>query len=87
MCCTGVVSTVSWLDIMLVIYNANVYIRCRAPPNDLDGDESERRRTKDFTEALVKTYDVPTLWSEHGIVSDIIVSSYSSLSDRILNNI
>jgi len=40
----------------------------------LDGEESNRPRTKEITEALIQTFDVPDLWSDHGIISDVVVS-------------
>jgi len=49
---------------------------CRAPSSDLDGEGSTQPRTRKITEALVQTFDVPELWDEHGIVSDVVVSFY-----------
>jgi hypothetical protein len=49
--------------------------RCRAFHKNLDNEEEYQCPcTKDITEALINTYEVPILWSEHGIVSDVIVS-------------
>lgn len=48
---------------------------CPAPPKSLDNPlYYQRQRTEAKTEALIMTQDVSTLWSEHGIVSDVIVS-------------
>jgi hypothetical protein len=48
--------------------------RCQAFHENLDDkDFYERRRTQALTEALINTYDVPILWKEHGIISDVVV--------------
>jgi len=47
--------------------------RCRAPSKNLDDVFYQQQRTKEITEALIMTQDVPTLWSEHGIISDVVV--------------
>jgi hypothetical protein len=55
------------------MYNV-VTCRCRAFHENLDDkDLYQRRRTKELTEALINTYEVPILWKEHGIVADVIV--------------
>jgi hypothetical protein len=46
--------------------------RCRAPPKSLDDVQYQQQRSKLITEALISTQDVPTLWSEHGIISDVV---------------
>jgi hypothetical protein len=52
----------------------NKFYSCPAPPKNLDDPiASQQRRTKARTEVLVMTQDVPTLWTEHGIISDVIV--------------
>jgi len=53
---------------------------CPAPSGELDNEDLNRQqRSRDLTEALISTYDVPTLWSQHGIISDVIVSFHSCL--------
>ncbi len=48
--------------------------RCPAPSGDLDDEDSNgQQRSRGLTEALIRTYDVPTLWSQYGIISDVIV--------------
>lgn len=58
----------------LLVLRLIILCRCRAFPGNLDNEnEYQRRRTKDITEALIYTYNVPILWSEHGIISDVVV--------------
>jgi hypothetical protein len=38
---------------------------------DLDGDGG--RRSRDYTELLVNTFELGTLWDEYGLVGDVIV--------------
>lgn len=65
-----------------------MFCSCRAPPDDLDGEASTRQRTKEITEILIKTSDVPTLWTHHGIVADVIVSYLcGELSKKLSNTI
>lgn len=48
--------------------------RCQAFHDDLDDEDLyQRPRTRELTEALINTYEVPTLWSEYGIVADVVV--------------
>ena len=54
-------------------YNNNVFDSCWAPAGNLDCEHSACQHTKKTTEALIKTYNVATLWSEYGIFCDIIV--------------
>lgn len=52
---------------------------CPAPPKSLDDPiYCQQRRTKARTEVLIMTEDVSTLWSEHGIVSDVVVRLHKS---------
>ena len=46
---------------------------CQAPAGNLDCEHPAHQCTKETTEALIKTYNVATLWSEYGIICDIIV--------------
>jgi hypothetical protein len=58
----------------MVKFKLIILDRCRAFHENLDDkDLCQRRRTQELTEALINTYEVPILWSEHGIVSDVIV--------------
>lgn len=38
-----------------------------------------------ITEALVATHDVPTLWSEHGIIADVVVRAGLPILWLLLN--
>ena len=68
------VFTVNQSDVTVIRWYLCTIFRCQAPSHNLDSEESIRQHTQEITEALVNTYDVATLWSEHGIVSDIVVS-------------
>jgi len=59
---------------MYVLLCVDIFYSCRAFPSDLDGEGSNRPRTKKITEALVQTFEVPELWDKHGIISDVVVS-------------
>ena len=66
--------------LLLVILYLIILCRCQATHENLDNEDLyQRRRTKDRTEALINTYEVPILWSEHGIISDVIVRSIASI--------
>ena len=77
MCCPGLVSTVSYYTNTCTLKTKLLLDRCRAFHENLDDkDLSQRQRTQELTETLINTYDVPTLWSEHGIISDVTVRFY-----------
>jgi len=70
--------------LLLVILYLIMLCRCQAFHENLDDEDLyQRRGTKDRTEALINTYEVPILWSEHGIVSDIIVRFITSISSPV----
>jgi hypothetical protein len=73
MYCPRMVSTVSYYTVTCNC-KLTIHDRCRAFHENLDDkDLYERRRTKELTEALINTYEVPVLWKDHGIISDVIV--------------
>ncbi len=70
---SGLVCSVRDIALYLLILLIKVY-SCPAPPKGLDDPAAyQQQRTKAKTDALIMTQDVPTLWSKHGIVSDVIV--------------
>jgi hypothetical protein len=71
---TGLVSTVSTIRKSHHRQLIEIMGSCRAPSYNLDGEISTQHRTKALTEALIQIFDVPELWSEHGIISDVVVS-------------
>jgi hypothetical protein len=73
--------------VLNVTYGRIPFYSCRAPSRNLDGyEESNRPRTREITEALVQTFDVPDLWSDHGIISDVVVSVDSFVLKIDLNH-
>ncbi|KAF8419962.1 hypothetical protein L210DRAFT_3615588 [Boletus edulis BED1] len=44
--------------------------RCRAPRNNLDEDALDR--TREFNEALFEETDMDTMWTEYGIIGDLV---------------
>lgn len=50
-------------------------LRCRAPRNNLDEDALDR--TREFNEALFEETDTDTMWTEYGIVGDLVVIYFS----------
>ena len=72
--CTGLVSTVSTIRKSHHRQLIEIIGSCQAPSYNLDGEMSIQHRTKAITEALIQTFDVPELWKEHGIISDVVVS-------------
>lgn len=49
------------------------FIRCTAPANDLDG-KIHPRRSEGHTEVITKAFELGELWSEYGLVGDVVVS-------------
>jgi hypothetical protein len=49
--------------------------RCKAIPEDLDGDD-DGRRTCEWTDELISTLSSRVLWDEFGIDDDVVVSLY-----------
>jgi hypothetical protein len=52
----------------------DIFCSCRAVSGYLDGEGSNRPRTMNITEALINSFDVPELWDDHGIISNVVVS-------------
>jgi hypothetical protein len=50
-------------------------LRCCAPRNNLDEDTLDR--TREFNEALFEETDTDTMWTEYGIVGDLVVIYFS----------
>ena len=48
--------------------------RCTADRKNLDGGGV--RRSHEHTQLLMDTFSVKTLWDDHGVVPDILVSSH-----------
>jgi hypothetical protein len=48
--------------------------RCTARADDLDGEAG--RRSHEHTDLLRSVYDLKTLWSNYGIVGDVVVCFY-----------
>ena len=59
----------------------NVYYkwtnRCTADRKNLDGGGV--RRSHEHTRLLMETFSVKTLWDDHGVVADILVSHFFNL--------
>jgi hypothetical protein len=54
------------------------FIRCIAPPDDLDRKPEAARRCKAHTELLVENLELGVLWDEYGLVGDVVVGLLSS---------
>ena len=52
-----------------------IYIRCLAPPNNLDRRPEYAHRCKEHTELLVECLELGVLWDEYGLVGDVVVCS------------
>ena len=62
--------------------------RCQAFHDNLnDEDLYQCPHTRELMEALINTYEVPTLWSEYGIVADVVVRFATTISFSISNKI
>ena len=48
--------------------------RCTADRKNLDGGGV--RRSHEHTQLLMDTFNVKTLWDNHGVVADILVSHF-----------
>ena len=48
--------------------------RCTADRKNLDGGGV--RRSHEHTKLLMDTFNVKTLWDDHGVVADILVSHF-----------
>ena len=57
----------------------DIFYSCRAVSKNLDGEGSNQPRTTKITEALINSFEVPELWDDHGIISDVVVSFSSFL--------
>ena len=51
--------------------------RCTADRKNLDGGGV--RRSHEHTKLLMDTFNVKTLWDDHGVVADILVSHFYCL--------
>ena len=84
--CTGLVSTVSTIRKSYHRQLIEIIGSCQAPLYNLDGKISIQHHTKAITEALIQTFDVPELWSEHGIISDVVVSPCTCLYSSVFSS-
>ena len=58
-------------------YSTEIFFRCTAMPDDLDGEHG--RRTRKFTETILDTLGSKMLWDEYGIDSNILVCKLLSI--------
>ena len=49
--------------------------RCQGDKKDLDGNLSKYPRSREYTEELVRNLPVKTLWTNYGIIPDVVVCS------------
>ena len=57
------------------MYLTNAGNRCTADRRNLDGGGV--RRSHEHTRLLMETFGAKTLWDDHGIVADILVSHFT----------
>ena len=71
--CTGLVSYVCCAHLCYILKLRLTCYRCLQKNDELGSETSAARRTRDHTNTLISAYTSADLWSQYGIVSDVIV--------------
>jgi Plavaka transposase len=65
--------SVLYIFVYLLTYSHCNHIRCSAPADQLDSNETFGPRSHMYTEALTDTFSLQELWDGYGIVGDVTV--------------